>query len=51
MAGLPAATGMLIDRLIEPDEVAALVTYLTSPRAAATTGTDHLIDGGSVKTA
>ncbi|MGW6399459.1 SDR family NAD(P)-dependent oxidoreductase [Streptomyces sp. NPDC055134] len=51
VAGLPTATGMLIDRLIEPDEVAALVTYLTSPRAAATTGTDHLIDGGSVKTA
>lgn len=51
VAGLPTATGMLIDRLIEPDEVAALVAYLTSPRAAATTGTDHLIDGGSVKTA
>ncbi|UDM04278.1 SDR family NAD(P)-dependent oxidoreductase [Streptomyces longhuiensis] len=51
LAGLPSATGMLIGRLIEPAEVAALVTYLTSPLAAATTGTDHLIDGGSVKTA
>ncbi|MFF1395680.1 SDR family NAD(P)-dependent oxidoreductase [Streptomyces sp. NPDC058287] len=51
LAGLASSTGMLIDRLIEPDEVAALVTYLTSPLAAATTGTDHLIDGGSVKTA
>ncbi|GAA2688945.1 oxidoreductase [Streptomyces lunalinharesii] len=51
LAGLPAATGMLIDRLVEPDEVAALVAYLASPRAAAITGTDHLIDGGAVKTA
>ncbi|MEU8486924.1 SDR family oxidoreductase [Streptomyces sp. NPDC048641] len=51
LAALPSATGMLIDRLIEPDEVATLVTYLTSPLAAATTGTDHLIDGGAVKTA
>lgn len=51
LAGLPAAMGMLINRLIEPAEVATLVTYLASPLAAATTGTDHLIDGGSVKTA
>ncbi|MFI0237877.1 SDR family NAD(P)-dependent oxidoreductase [Streptomyces sp. NPDC016845] len=51
IANLPGATGMLIDRLVEPDEVAALITYLTSPRAAAITGSDHLIDGGAVKTA
>ncbi|MDT0451946.1 SDR family NAD(P)-dependent oxidoreductase [Streptomyces hesseae] len=51
LAGLPAAMGMLIDRLVEPDEVAALVAYLASPLAAATTGADHLIDGGAVKTA
>ncbi|MFG3510422.1 SDR family NAD(P)-dependent oxidoreductase [Streptomyces sp. NPDC047821] len=51
LAGVPAATGMLIDRLVEPDEVAALVAYLASPLAAATTGADHLIDGGAVKTA
>ncbi|WP_275467273.1 oxidoreductase [Streptomyces noursei] len=51
LAGLPAAMGMLINRLVEPDEVASLVAYLASPRAAATTGTDHLIDGGAVKTA
>ncbi|WP_244188947.1 hypothetical protein [Streptomyces yokosukanensis] len=50
LAGLPAA-GMLIDRLIDPDEVAALVTYLASPLAAATTEADHIIDGGAVKTA
>jgi len=51
LAGLPAAMGMLTDRLVEPDEVAALVTYLASPLAAATTGADHIIDGGSIKTA
>ncbi|MFJ2896673.1 SDR family oxidoreductase [Streptomyces sp. NPDC087218] len=51
LAGLPAAMGMLIGRLVEPEEVATLVTYLASPLAAATTGTDHIIDGGSVKTA
>lgn len=51
LAGLPTAMGMLINRLVEADEVAALVAYLASPRAAATTGTDHLIDGGAVKTA
>jgi NAD(P)-dependent dehydrogenase (short-subunit alcohol dehydrogenase family) len=51
LAGLPTAMGMLINRLVAPDEVAALVTYLASPLAAATTGTDHLIDGGAVKTA
>ncbi|CAL9542768.1 3-oxoacyl-[acyl-carrier-protein] reductase FabG [Streptomyces sp. enrichment culture] len=51
LAGLPRAMGMLIDRLVEPDEVAALVAYLASPLAAATTGADHVIDGGAVKTA
>ncbi|MEU6662026.1 SDR family oxidoreductase [Streptomyces sp. NPDC046821] len=51
LANLPTAMGMVINRLVEPSEVAALVTYLASPRAAATTGTDHLIDGGAVKTA
>jgi NAD(P)-dependent dehydrogenase (short-subunit alcohol dehydrogenase family) len=51
LAALPAQVGMVIGRLIEPAEVASLVAYLASPLAAATTGTDHLIDGGAVKTA
>ncbi|NYI05672.1 SDR family NAD(P)-dependent oxidoreductase [Allostreptomyces psammosilenae] len=50
LAGLPAATGMLTGRLVEPAEVAALVTYLASPLAGSVTGADHLIDGGATKT-
>ncbi|MDL4773709.1 SDR family oxidoreductase [Actinomadura xylanilytica] len=49
--GLPAAMGMLTARLVEPDEVAALIAYLASPLAASTTGADHVIDGGAIKTA
>lgn len=36
-----------IGRLIQPDEVAALVSYLTRPEAAAITGQDIAICGGS----
>lgn len=48
---LPAAMGMVTGRLVQPEEVAALVAYLASPLAGSTTGADHLIDGGAVKTA
>lgn len=51
LAGLPGTTGMVTGRLVEPAEVAALIAYLASPLAGSTTGTDHLIDGGAVKTA
>ena len=36
-----------IGRLIQPDEVAALVAYLTRPEAAAITGQDIAICGGA----
>ena len=51
LAQIPAATGMTIGRLLEPSEVATAVAYLASPSAAGMSGTDLLIDGGSVKTA
>lgn len=50
LAGLPQQTGMLTGRLIEPEEVAALVAQLCSPLTASIIGADYLIDGGSVKT-
>ncbi|MEU6768226.1 SDR family NAD(P)-dependent oxidoreductase [Streptomyces sp. NPDC046853] len=50
LAGLPTAMGMVTGRLVNPDEVAALVAYLASPLAGSTTGADHIIDGGAIKT-
>jgi NAD(P)-dependent dehydrogenase (short-subunit alcohol dehydrogenase family) len=40
---------MPIGRMIAPEEVASLVLYLASDRAAAITGAEYLIDGGMVK--
>ncbi len=41
---------MPIGRMVAPDDVAALVLFLASDRAAAITGAEYLIDGGMVKT-
>lgn len=41
----------LIKRFATPDEVASLVTYIASPRAAATTGAALRVDGGVIKSA
>lgn len=38
----------LIQRLIEPEEIANMVTYLSSPLASATTGGALRVDGGYV---
>ncbi|MGW2920182.1 SDR family NAD(P)-dependent oxidoreductase [Streptomyces angustmyceticus] len=38
----------LIQRLIEPEEIAAMVVYLSSPLASATTGAALRVDGGYV---
>ena len=38
----------LIQRLIEPEEIANLVTYLSSPLSSATTGGAVRVDGGYV---
>ncbi len=40
----------IIKRMIAPSEVAALVTYVCSPRAAATTGAALRVEGGIVPT-
>ncbi|WP_043628630.1 SDR family NAD(P)-dependent oxidoreductase [Nonomuraea candida] len=50
VAGLPAVMGMTTGRLVEPAEVAALITYLASPLAASVSGADYIVDGGSIKT-
>ena len=42
----PEAMGISIGRFAEPEEVAAAVAFLASPRSASTTGADLAVDGG-----
>ena len=43
--------GIPVGRPSKPEEVANLIAFLASPRAATITGTEYVIDGGTIPTA
>ncbi len=51
LAGISESFGISSGRISEPEEVAALVTFLTSERAGNIVGADYVIDGGTLKVA
>jgi len=46
-----ARPSSILQRFIEPDEVAALVAYIASPLSSATTGSPLRVDGGVIRSA
>jgi NAD(P)-dependent dehydrogenase (short-subunit alcohol dehydrogenase family) len=48
---MDALGGIPLGRPAKPVEIADLIVFLASPRAAAITGTEYVIDGGTVPTA
>jgi NAD(P)-dependent dehydrogenase (short-subunit alcohol dehydrogenase family) len=42
--------GIPLGRPAKPREVADLIAFLVSPRGAAITGTEYVIDGGTIPT-
>ena len=47
---MDALGGIPIGRPAEPDEVASLIAFVASERAGSITGTEYVIDGGTVPT-
>ncbi|MDN5724566.1 MAG: SDR family oxidoreductase [Propionibacteriales bacterium] len=47
---VPGAMSITTGRLTEPEETAALITFLASDRSGNLTGADYLADGGVIKT-
>lgn len=50
LAALPEQAGIATGRITEPEEVAALITFLASGTVANIVGADVVIDGGTIKT-
>lgn len=49
MEAMPAAFGLTTGRLVEPEEVAALITFLVSPVTAGLVGAEVVILSGASK--
>ncbi len=49
--GVPTAMGIALGRMGEAEEIAAAVAFLLGPEARWITGTDLVVDGGTVKAA
>jgi NAD(P)-dependent dehydrogenase (short-subunit alcohol dehydrogenase family) len=45
----PEMMNLITGRLVDPQEVADVITLLVSPRSASTTGSDFVVDGGFLK--
>jgi NAD(P)-dependent dehydrogenase (short-subunit alcohol dehydrogenase family) len=49
--GVPTSMGIALGRMGEADEIADAIAFLLGPQARWITGTDLVIDGGTIKTA